>query len=335
MMVPVIGANTPTGHAGANAAPFLSALADGPDTGHAIWLTAGDGTRLRLGLWPHDTARGTVLLLPGRTEYIEKYGRAARDLAARGFATIAIDWRSQGLADRPGPVRRLGHVNRFSDFQHDLDAVLAALPDLCGPGLPIPRLMLAHSMGGCIALRGLLRGTPQSAGIRAAAFTGPMWDIAFRPPLRPLARLIARTACSLGQGARFAPGTDGPTYVMDAPFKDNTLTSDRTMWDYMRAQINGHPDLALSGPSLRWLDGALAEADAFRTATLPDIPTLVTVGRDEAIVSVEAIEAICARWPGVTLDWVEGARHEIMMETPDIRTAFFDRLTAFMDAYRG
>ena len=68
--------------------------------GAAFWLTAADGVRLRVGLWSHPGAQGTVLLLPGRTEYVEKYGRAAADLRSRGYATLAIDWRGQGLADR-------------------------------------------------------------------------------------------------------------------------------------------------------------------------------------------------------------------------------------------
>ena len=67
-------------------APLYTDIADGPSGGQAFWLTAEDGVRLRAAIWPGGS-KGTVFLLPGRTEYIEKYGRAAGDLAARGFAT--------------------------------------------------------------------------------------------------------------------------------------------------------------------------------------------------------------------------------------------------------
>jgi len=53
-----------------------------------------------VGHWTGQHVKGTVLLFPGRTEYIEKYGPAAADFLARGFATVVIDWRGQGLADR-------------------------------------------------------------------------------------------------------------------------------------------------------------------------------------------------------------------------------------------
>ncbi|MEY4305747.1 MAG: hypothetical protein RIT52_1922, partial [Pseudomonadota bacterium] len=76
-------------------APFHAKLADGPAGGYARWLQAADGVQLRVGVWPEGGTKGTVFLLPGRTEYIEKYGRAASDLAQRGYATVSIDWRGQ------------------------------------------------------------------------------------------------------------------------------------------------------------------------------------------------------------------------------------------------
>ena len=95
------------------------------------------------------------MILPGRTECIEKYGRAARDLVARGYSVISIDWRGQGLADRPLADHHAGHVGDFSEYQQDLDAMLAEAERA---GLPKPYFMLAHSMGGAIGLRGLVRG---------------------------------------------------------------------------------------------------------------------------------------------------------------------------------
>ena len=90
-------------HAAVLPAPFHAALADGPPGATCVWLTAGQA-RIRVAWWKAGD-KGTVLLLPGRTECIEKYGRAAGDLVARGFSVITIDWRGQGLADRALPDR--------------------------------------------------------------------------------------------------------------------------------------------------------------------------------------------------------------------------------------
>jgi lysophospholipase len=75
-------------------APLYSDVAEGPEGGKAYWVTARDGVRLRVAAWAKGT-KGTVLLMPGRTEYVEKYGRIAGDLAAEGFAMMAIDWREK------------------------------------------------------------------------------------------------------------------------------------------------------------------------------------------------------------------------------------------------
>ena len=111
-------------------APLFSDIADGPDDGQAWWLTADDGVRIRVAAWAREAPRGTVLLFPGRTEYIEKYGRTARDLAENGYATLAIDWRGQGLAERLVDDAMAGHVLHFSDYQRDVAAMVEAAETL-------------------------------------------------------------------------------------------------------------------------------------------------------------------------------------------------------------
>ncbi|MEM6727697.1 MAG: alpha/beta hydrolase, partial [Pseudomonadota bacterium] len=111
------------------AAPLNNDVAEGPPGGQAFWLTTSDGVRIRLAVWP-EGEKGTVLIFPGRTEYAEKYGRAAAEYAARGFATISIDWRGQGIAERLLPDSRIGHVIRFRDYQQDVAAVMEAVAAL-------------------------------------------------------------------------------------------------------------------------------------------------------------------------------------------------------------
>ena len=136
-------------------APYHSDISRGPKGGRAVWAHTSDDVRIRVGLWPITGARGTVLIFPGRTEYIEKYSDAAREFAVRGLASLAIDWRGQGLADRATPDTKLGHVTNFDEYQRDVDAAVAVARDA---GLPEPYYLFAHSMGGCIGLRSLMRG---------------------------------------------------------------------------------------------------------------------------------------------------------------------------------
>ncbi|PWE33735.1 alpha/beta hydrolase [Maritimibacter sp. 55A14] len=311
-------------------APLFEDVADAPEGGTAWWLTADDGVRLRAAIW-RDSAReapnGTIIIFPGRTEFIEKYGRAAGDLRARGFDCAAVDWRGQGLADRLLADAGAGHVEDFADYQRDV-AVFLELLD--AQEMPQPWYLVGHSMGGCIGLRALHEGMP----VRAAAFTGPMWKIAMAAPLRPVARALSRVSRPLGFGHLYAPGTEGQNYVFTAPFEDNTLTTDRDMWDYMSRQMAEHPELAIGGPSLHWLSEALREKVAVTSLPQPDLPILVMVGSEERIVDRAAVEEIARSWPNARMEVLEGGQHEIMMETPAIRGLCFDTMAEFFKGHR-
>ncbi|WP_093423014.1 alpha/beta fold hydrolase [Tranquillimonas alkanivorans] len=301
-------------------APLHADVADGPEGGAAHWLTTQDGTRVRVAHWPTG-GRGTVLLFPGRTEYVEKYGRVAREFGARGFSTIAIDWRGQGLADRMLDDPLSGHVMHFSDYQQDASAMLRAARGL---GLPEPFHLVAHSMGGCIGLRALMEGLP----VRSAMFSAPMWGIRLAPAIRPLAWSLSWGLRAVGLDHRYAPGTSANTVVGASPFDENSLTSDRDSFDYMVAQVQTYPDLSLGGPSMRWLYEALKETRALDARPSPDLPTTTFVGTDETIVDVDRIHARMKRWPGGRLEVASAARHEIMMEVPATRQRFFNAAAA-------
>ena len=272
-------------------APFFADLADGPPGARVVWLTTG-GVRIRVASWAGG-AKGTVVLLPGRTEFIEKYGRAAGDLLARGYSVITVDWRGQGLADRALADPMSGHVSDFAEYQADLDLVLAEADRI---GLPQPRFLLAHSMGGGIGLRALMRGLP----FRAAVFSAPMWGIAMATWLRPVAQVITTLSALVGQSQRYAPGTGPATYLIDAPFERNVLTTDRAMWEYMKAQVVGQPALALGGPSLAWLHAALRECAAMARLPAPTVPAICALGTLEKVIDVAPVHlrrlfAVCCK----------------------------------------
>jgi len=300
-------------------APLFSDIHPGPDGGQAHWIMTSDGKRVRVGHWPLDGAKGTVLIFPGRTEYIEKYGVVAGELARRGLASLTIDWRGQGLADRMLDDPLVGHVDAFPDYQKDVAALMRAAREL---GLPRPYFLLAHSMGGCIGLRAVMEGLPVQSG----AFTGPMWGIQIKPQLRLIASVMARVMPRIGRGHLLPPGTSINPYVLDAPFEDNMLTTDRQMFDMMRDQINAHPELALGGPSYVWLREALAETAHLASRAAPSLPAVTWLGSNERIVYTPRIHERMKSWKGGRLEMVKGGEHEVLMETAALRNTVYDGL---------
>jgi len=304
------------------AAPFHADVADAPPGGAAYWARADDGVRLRLGAFPAERAQGTVLILPGRTEYIEKYAFAAKALAQRGLASLIIDWRGQGLSDRLLPDPVTGHVDFFADYQRDVAAMVAVAEAL---DLPRPWHMLAHSMGGAIGLRAALSGL----AVATCAFSGPMWGIRISALLRPAAWTLGWASRRLGFGHRYPPGQTADNYVLSEPFETNALTNDAPMYLAMIEQITRYPALSLGGPSLRWLHEALIECRDLARRPSPALPCLTLLGSAEDIVDVPRIHDRMARWPHGHLETLPGGRHEVLMDTPELRTHLFDMLAEF------
>ncbi len=307
-------------------APLFNELAEGPEGGRAWWLRSRDGLRLRAVHWPGGD-KGTVLLFPGRSEYAEKYGRAAVDLSRRGFNTLVIDWRGQGMADRMARDPMLGHVKRFHDYQLDVAALSALADEL---DLPKPRFLLAHSMGGCIALRALHNKLP----VNAVAFSAPMWGISMSAYLRPVAWTLSQAASWVRTDKIFVPGTVRGSYVTLAPYEGNMLTTDADMYGYMQRHVSAEALFGLGGPSLRWLNEALHETQRLRRLPPPEVPALTYLGTAETVIDPRHVHDLMQGWRGGMLQLIDGARHEIMMEVSGTRREFFDAVASHFEANR-
>lgn len=294
-------------------ADFYTETSGGATSTSAYWVYAGDGVRLRVGLWQaENVSNGSVLLFPGRTDYIEQYGRVADELVKYGYSTLVIDWRGQGLADRVTEDPRTGHVKRFADYQKDVAAMLNAAKDL---GLPKPWHLIGHSMGGCIGLRALMEGLP----VAACAFTAPMWDIHISPVERLAALPLTWAAQALGKGHIYAPGYSGQTYVLRAGFEGNTLTNDPEMYQHWVNLAKNLPDRQTGGPSMGWLYQSLREMRSLSRMTSPDIPCISFCGTQDHIVGIAAIHDRMNRWPGGIYKVIDNAKHELLLEMPTVR----------------
>lgn len=304
-------------------APFFTKIAEGPEGGRAFWARAKDGVKLRLAHWPvPNTARrceGTVFIAPGRSGYIERYGHLARRLGEAGLGTFVIDWRGHGLSDRLTKDPKICHVDRFTVYQNDLDAMIQAARDL---DLPRPWTLIGNSMGAAIALRGLVRGVE----LTACAFVGPMWGITLPPPVRKIAGVLSKCARLSGFGKRFAPGQSGQPYVLKAPFEGNTMTGNAVEYAYFQSQAEAHPELVIGGVSFGWLNESLKECRALASMPSPTIPCLALCGEADGDVDKEVIRTRMADWPTGKYVLVPEGRHDLLYEKPQIRDAVIDQI---------
>lgn len=292
---------------------------------------ADDGVSLRYAHWPPATAAsaGTVLYLNGRSEFIEKSLETCVELTARGYAVWTFDWRGQGLSQRWPDRPQRGHIDSYDTYLRDLAGFVdrVVLPARQGP-----LILVAHSMGGHLALR-FLHDRP---GLFAAAvLSAPMVDVELGGgPNRLLARLTARLAVWFGVGGRYSPGSSDYRPAKHV-FVGNRLTSDRVRFARQHGYIRAEPRLALGGPTLGWVDAtlksiAIVGAPAYAAAITT--PALILTAGDERVVSNPALHALCAAMPRCELRNIADARHEILMEQDPARRAFWQAFDVFVAA---
>lgn len=309
-----------------NPAPFNTLAGDALPLARAFWLRAEDGVRLRAAHWAAGGASGTVLLFPGRTEYLEKYAAVAADLNAAGLDVLALDWRGQGMSDRLQDNTRPGHIGAFTDYQRDVVELVVAAQDL---DLSRPWHLLAHSMGGAIGLAALDGGLP----VASAVFSAPMWGINLRGIPEPAALALATLLSRLGRGGHPAPRSGGEeSFVLLDPFHDNLLTHDGLRWGRLVAEAAAWRDISVGGASNDWLREAILECRRLATLPAPDLPALIALGDGERIVSAQAIRTRAAAWPGAQLLELADCRHEPMIERDPVRDRFLQAALAHFAA---
>jgi lysophospholipase len=295
-----------------------------PAGAEELWLEGRGGVKLRALIAPASgQPRGSVILFAGRTEFIEKYFEVICELQQRGFAVFTMDWRGQGLSGREQKNPLKGHFATFDDPVNDLYTALR----LHGDRLPKPHIVLAHSMGGCIALRAMQTNRLVADG---AVFSAPMWGIA---NVRGFAEDFTRFMSSAGMGGLFAPGVE--TKWKKQSFKKNALTHDKERYARAQGLVGENMELALAGPTFSWVTAAL---DAIETFHQPGalnhlrMPIMVMSAGEEQLVDNASHAELATLLPNARHIMIEGARHEIMMETDDLRAQFWAAFDVIADA---
>ena len=292
-------------------------------------LAAHDGLPLRTAVWtaPAGGARGSVLLLQGRAEFIEKYGETVGDLHARGFAVYALDWRGQGRSGRVLKDARKGHVVSYDDYLNDLDLFLERL---IFPEAPRPIVVLAHSMGGHIVLRHRAEHGPSGTPYFAAGIvlSAPMVDIMMSPAERALGAVLTVATMSVGLRNRYVPVRS----PFPPPFDGNPLTRDRDRYEHMLALLRETPALAIAWPTVGWLAATRRSVAILRSRGYAEgiaTPLLIVSAAADRVVSNAAQARLAVRLPDCRLETIPDARHELLMETDAVRA----RVLALFDAF--
>jgi lysophospholipase len=309
-------------------APALNRRALPPGARETTWI-APDGHAIRRMDAPAadvEHPRGSLLFVPGRGDCYEKYVESLSQWQAGGWHVTALDWRWQAGSGRAGRDDRTGHIADFATWLDDLAAFWA----IWRARTPAPQVLVAHSMGGNLALRAVVERRLQPD---ALVLSVPMLGMRMlglpHAALHACARLMAR----LGDPRRPAwPDNEKPGYHDERMLlltHDADRYADEAWWRDQR------PDLRMGSPSWGWVASALASIRRLeRPGVLESVtvPVLLIGASADQLVSTRAIVRAAKRLPrGELLSFGEEAAHEVLREVDAVRDVAMAAIEEFLD----
>ncbi|OXT00715.1 hypothetical protein B7H23_11555 [Notoacmeibacter marinus] len=268
--------------------------------------------------------RGTIVLLSGRNETIEKLFETINDLGGFGFDVVTFDWRGQGGSSRLLRNPNKGYLDSFDTWRDDIEAIFrqVVLPDCRGP-----YYLLAHSSG---ALAALYAGPNLLTRVSRMVLLSPF--VGFGPlPLPPnWVGRIAHWLVALGLGSITMWGKAKPDAAK--PFVTNRLTSDAARYARNRKIAEERPDLTLGGPTVAWVDAAaraIARVNAPSHYSHIKTPTLFVIAGSDRVVSAPAGARLAGVMRSAASVTVDGAKHELLQEADLFREQALAAIDAF------
>jgi len=291
------------------------------------FFTTHDGLKIRYGIWRPESAlpRASVVYLSGRAEFLEKNRETITGLQKRGFAVYSFDWRGQGLSSRMLDNPHKGFVRSFADYVNDLNAFVTRIAK---PEPALPKILLAHSMGGNIGMQ-YLRENP--GFFDRAVLVSPMFDIHTFPFPRGLTRKLVQRAVRAGRAEQYIPGA-GDYSFKPGRFRGNDLTGDPERFLDENREVRKNPDLALGGVTYGWAAAAFDAIDCLAAPGYVEAvktPVLLASGTRDRVVDTRSHQRICSRLPCCRVVKIQGARHEILKETDACQKVFWQAFEQF------
>jgi len=283
-------------------------------------LRTAEGATIRYGIArPANTVkRGSVLLLQGRAECLEKYREIVEGLTARGLYVYSFDWHGQGLSERFSKGRKRVDVKSFDDYLEDIALFIREV--WCFP--EANRYVIAHSTGGHVALRFMAE---RRLKVDGALLCAPMIDLKTKGWPRWFAPILVGTVAGAGFAdcQVFGERSHLPSLRQ---FEGNNLTSDPERFRILPDIVKSNPQLERRGATFRWVRSAFASIAKLNAPGIAEsiaAPVTILIGDDDQIVDAEAAQRFTRRLPNGRLLLLEGARHEIMMESDAVLDRFW------------
>ncbi|MCY4444581.1 MAG: alpha/beta hydrolase [Proteobacteria bacterium] len=257
-----------------------------------------------------------LLFVLGKGEWVEKYLSVYKVLTDHlNYPVVIVDHPGQG-----GSGGERGHIDSYDDYTA---ATVAVIND------HFPRAsysVIAHSMGGLIALYGTMK---QHLRPQKLILSSPLLALRKKPVHPFVARPLSKSLSWLGFDTLRTPVSSESSYS----FEENRLTTDRD-------KFLASKDLpyTIPSPSMGWVNATFNASDFIHSsAHLKELSTdtLVFLAEHEVVVSASAIPAWVEKAQqhsdaSIELMFFEDAKHELFNEKDATTNKALQAVFAFL-----
>ena len=316
-----------------------------------------DAKVIRYAHWapPPGNKKGVVVHFNGRTEFIEKNIYTYKDLLDRGYEVWALDWRGQGFSQRQLKEKQKHSIDTFDTYVKDAAYFIDNVTNT--KTIKGKKVLLAHSMGGQIALRYLLKypDTFDYAVLSSPllGLPGFAWYIEAGNWLKR--KTFFADSCVMSKPSTWSDNfEDGnPCSHVNKEIEEDDLDKDQETENYSHdlnkvAEIdcliassfdaNGqeNPDLRVACPTTRWLyEANKSTKTVMENAKELGTPVLIVRAKEDKAVNPDAQDEFCNKTDKCELKSIPEngepeTGHELLVETEEIREKFFEYFDEFV-----
>ena len=291
-------------------------------------FTGVHNIRINYAFFYQEENQRDLVISPGRCESFLKYKELCYDFSQQGYNIYILDHRGQGTSQRILSNKHKGYVQKFDHYAQDLYTFIdtVVISNKSSNLSTKPPYLLAHSMGGAIALR-MLELYPNS--IQAALLSSPMLAINSGniPPW--LAKYLTKSAQYInkliGKEPWYFLGQKDYQAIL---FSNNNLMQSEIRYQHFIELYQTQPEIQLGGVTIHWLNEAIkAKGAIFKSIRNIKTPIRILQAGNDTIVDNNAQIAFCKRLHQLNNQYcpdsqplvINNARHELLFEQDQYR----------------
>ncbi len=268
-----------------------------------------------------------LVILPGRSEALEKYAEVVYDLdngaLAGEFKYFLMDHRGQGSSGRMVADTQKGHVDSFNNYVLDLKKFMdTVVKDANCSEVSL----IAHSLGAGIATK-FLQTYPDY--FKRAALSSPMLKIQTAPYKYELARAIVLASMIAGKGKDYGVGQK--PFDPTRNFETNTFTTSPVRYDMAMDIFDEYPQAKLGGVTNQWLNEVMHSTFSIRLNYKKiKIPLRVFHAGLESYSEPSEMIRLCEEASDCSRTFLPTAKHEVLMDRDVNRGVVINELEKFL-----